>query len=150
MQMPWRHHSRKLSAPTPSLTQKQPISNRWRIGKDTYRGSLHALKQPHWPTNPPSTLLPPTLPAVNHPLAPFPAPPPSPWATPPTASDAPASPAPLTLALSPLALKCSAPAPTPPSPPMLHPDPPLPIRAPPPMLSTPSLKPPPANIGKPP
>ncbi|KAG5730754.1 hypothetical protein E4T56_gene3510 [Termitomyces sp. T112] len=92
-----------------------------------------APKQPHWPANPPSTSLPPTLPTANHPPEPFPITPPPLWATPPAASDAPASPVPLALALAPLAPRCSTPAPTPPSPPMPHLNPPSPIKAPPPM-----------------
>ncbi|KAG5337144.1 hypothetical protein C0989_010524 [Termitomyces sp. Mn162] len=151
MQIPWRHHPREPGAPTPSLTPKTThFSNRQRIGKDTYEGSLCALKRPHWPANPPSALLPPTPPTANHPPAPFPAPLPPLWAAPPTASDAPASPVPLMLAPSPLALRCSVPAPMPPSLPMPHLDPPLPIGAPPPMLSMLPLEPPPACEGRPP
>ncbi|KAG5717392.1 hypothetical protein E4T56_gene7670 [Termitomyces sp. T112] len=142
MQTLRRHHPREPGAPTPSLTPKTThFSTRWRIGKDTYEGSPHAPKQPHWPANPPSTSLPPTLPTVNHPPAPFPAPPPPPWTAPPAASDAPASPVPLALAPLPLAPRCSMPAPMPPSLPMLHLDPPSPSKAPPPMPSTLPLEP---------
>ncbi|KAG5350802.1 hypothetical protein C0989_009231 [Termitomyces sp. Mn162] len=66
----------------------------------------------------------------------------------PTASDAPTNSAPPTPAPSLLALRCSAPAAVPPSLSVPHPDPPLPIGAPPLMLSTLLSKPPPANVGK--
>ncbi|KNZ72637.1 Filamentous hemagglutinin [Termitomyces sp. J132] len=122
-----------------------PFSNRRRIGSNTYKGSPHALKRPHWPANPPSTLLPPTPPVADQPLAPFSAPPPPLWATPPAASDAPASPVPLALALVPPALRCSMPTPTPPSPPVPCLDPPLPVEAPPPMPSMLPLAPPPVT-----
>ncbi|KAG5334086.1 hypothetical protein C0989_004395 [Termitomyces sp. Mn162] len=72
------------------------------------------------------------------------------WVVPLTASDAPTNPAPPKPTLSPLALKCPAPTAVPPSPSVLHPDPPIPIRAPPLMPSMPLSKPPPANVGKPP
>ncbi|KAG5335025.1 hypothetical protein C0989_002443 [Termitomyces sp. Mn162] len=148
MQMLWKHHPREPGASAPSLTPKTThFSNRQRIGKDTYKGSPHTPKQPHWPANPPSASLPPTLPAANHPLVPFPAPPPPLGAAPPAVSDAPASPVPLVLAPAPapapLALKCSVPTPMPPSPLMPHPNPPSPIEAPLPVLSMLPLAPPP-------
>ncbi|KAG5727608.1 hypothetical protein E4T56_gene12322 [Termitomyces sp. T112] len=127
-----------------SMQMLWSFSNRQRIGKDTYEGSPRTPKWPHWPANPPSTLLPPILPAANHPLAPFPAPLPPLWATPPAVSDTPTSPIPLALTPVPLALRCSMPAPTPPSLPALHLDSPSPIKAPPPMPSMLPLEPPPA------
>ncbi|KAG5333528.1 hypothetical protein C0989_005514 [Termitomyces sp. Mn162] len=133
MQTLQRHCPREPGAPALSLTSKTTyFSNRRRIGKDTYEGSLCALKWPHWLANPPSASLPPTLPTVNHPPVPFPAPLPPPWAAPPTASDAPTSPVPLVLTPLPLAPRCSMPAPMPPSLPVLHLNPPSPIKAPPP------------------
>ncbi|KAG5331638.1 hypothetical protein C0989_007758 [Termitomyces sp. Mn162] len=135
MQMLQRHCPREPGAPTLSLTPKTThFSNRQRIGKDTYEGSPHALKQPHWPANPPSALLPPTLPT----------------ATPPAASDTPTSPVPLVLTLSPLTLRCSAPAPMPSSLPVPHLNPPSPIEALPPVPSTLLLEPPPACKERPP
>ncbi|KAG5735586.1 hypothetical protein E4T56_gene11171 [Termitomyces sp. T112] len=101
-----------------------PFSNRWRSGSNTYEGSPHALKWPCWPANPPSTLLPPTLPIADQPPVPFPTPLPPLWATPPAASDAPTSSAP-----APPTPRCSMPAPMPPSLPVLHLDPPLPVKA---------------------
>ncbi|KAG5349340.1 hypothetical protein C0989_004506 [Termitomyces sp. Mn162] len=151
MQMLWRHCPRGPGAPAPSLTPKTThFSNRQRIGKDTYEGSPRALKWPHWPANPPSALLPPTPPTVNHPPVPFPAPPPPPWATPPAVPDAPASPVPLMLTPSPLAPRCSVPTPMPPSLPVPRLDPPSPVGAPPPVPSMPPLEPPPACKGRPP
>ncbi|KAG5351199.1 hypothetical protein C0989_007543 [Termitomyces sp. Mn162] len=149
-QMLQRHRPKEPGAPAPSLTPKTThFSNRQRIGKDTYEGSPCTLKQPHWPANPPSALLPPTLPTVNHPLAPSPAPLPPPWTAPPTVSDTLTSPIPLALAPLPLALRCSMPTPMPPSLPALRSDPPSPIEAPPPVPSMLPLKPPPACKGRP-
>ncbi|KAG5734817.1 hypothetical protein E4T56_gene768 [Termitomyces sp. T112] len=123
--------------PQASVPTRLELTNRRRSGSNTYEGSLHALKRPCWPANPPSTLLPPTPPIADQPPVPFPAPLPPLWATPPAALNAPTSPVPVALTPVPPAPRCSMPTPTPPSPPALHLDPPLPIKAPPPMPSTP-------------
>ncbi|KAG5725080.1 hypothetical protein E4T56_gene10254 [Termitomyces sp. T112] len=124
-----RHCPRGPGAPTPNLAPN--TTHLW----------------PHWPANPPSTLL--SWPIADHPPAPFPTPLPPPWAAPPTVPDAPASPVPPTLALAPHTLRCSTPTLTPPSLPALHFNPPLPIKAPLPMPSMPPLAPPPACEGRP-
>ncbi|KAG5334167.1 hypothetical protein C0989_004220 [Termitomyces sp. Mn162] len=86
---------------------------------------------------------------MNHPLTPHAAPLPPPWVVPPAVSDTPTNPAPPMPALLPLTSRCPTPTVVPPSPSVPHPDPPLPVRAPPLMLSMPSSKPPPADVGKP-
>ncbi|KAG5720895.1 hypothetical protein E4T56_gene365 [Termitomyces sp. T112] len=136
MQMLWRHHPREPGAPTPNLAPN----------------TIHFVTggEPCWPANPPSALLPPTLPIADQPPAPFPAPPPPPWAAPPAVSDAPASSVPPALAPAPPAPRCSTPAPMPPSLPMPHLNPPLPVKAPPPAPSMPLLALPPTCKGRPP
>ncbi|KAG5726631.1 hypothetical protein E4T56_gene5552 [Termitomyces sp. T112] len=110
MRMLRRHHPREPGAPAPNLAP-------------------NTIHLPRWPANPPSALLPPTLPVADQPPAPFPTPPPPLWAAPPAASDTPASPVPLTLAPVPPALRCSTPAPTPPSLPVPRLNPPSPVEA---------------------
>ncbi|KAG5348733.1 hypothetical protein C0989_008583 [Termitomyces sp. Mn162] len=124
---PWA--SRTWCSRTQPGPKHNPFSNRQRSGNNAYEGSPHAPKQPRWPANPPSALLPPTLPVADKPPAPFPTPPPPLWAAPPAASDTPASPVPLTLAPVPPALRCSTPAPTPPSLPVPRLNPPSPVEA---------------------
>ncbi|KAG5718612.1 hypothetical protein E4T56_gene16571 [Termitomyces sp. T112] len=141
------HHPRHCSKrPPPS----PPAANRMENWGDTYEGLLYGPRRPLWPTNPPSTPLPPALPTMNHPPTPPATPLPLLWVVPPAASNAPTNPAPPTPTPSPLALRCPTPTAVPSSPSVPHPDPPLPIGAPPLTLSTPSSKPPPADIGKPP
>ncbi|KAG5720548.1 hypothetical protein E4T56_gene2584 [Termitomyces sp. T112] len=121
---PWRHCSRGLDAPAPSLNpENEP---------------------------PPSTSPPPALLTMHPPPELVPAPPLPPQTAPPSASDAPASPAPLTLAPSPCTPMCSFPAPLPLSPSVPRHGPPLPVGAHPPILPMMLSKPPPACEGRPP